>query len=69
MAVIDREKWPHVYVGPKTEWGLSHNDVCKIIGKRSNDVIEILTQKNGRKWIVPRATVKTYSKLAKAGAI
>jgi hypothetical protein len=56
---VDTDKWPHVYTGPTTPYGLQRNSACRIVGKR-NHAVEIET-KGGKRWIVPREQVQRAS--------
>lgn len=53
---VDRERFPHVYVGVTTPWGLKGSSACRIVGRRG-DIREIETV-DGKRWLVPVAKVK-----------
>jgi len=53
---VDRERWPHVYVGPTTAYGLPARSACRITGKRAGGR-EIQTT-DLKRWIVARQHVE-----------
>lgn len=58
---VDRQRFPHDYVGPATPHGLKPDTPCRIIARRAGNVVSVTT-KNGRSWFVPSAHVKKAAK-------
>lgn len=53
---VDPERWPHVYVGPTTAYGLRTQSPCRIVGKRAGG--KVIRTTSGKEWIVAGAQVK-----------
>jgi hypothetical protein len=53
---VDIRYYPHLYVGPRTPYGLASNVPCKIVGKRAGG--KVIVTPDGKDWVVGGGQVK-----------